>query len=141
MTSNACSLRWQAKNPAACKAHHILNYAIKRGRITRPAACERCGVTPARARDGRSLIHGHHHQGYERPLDVQWLCSYCHRKLDPPRKGSLCKRAKLTEEIVVALRVLHAAGWSANALWRTGPMKDRVHMQNILRRTEWQHVP
>lgn len=52
--------------------------AIKRGRLVRPAKCERCGATPPPAQDGRSQIQGHHHD-YSKPLDVEWICQACHR--------------------------------------------------------------
>jgi hypothetical protein len=48
-----------------------LRNAVADGRIAKPSACEGCGATDA-------ILGGHHHLGYDRPLDVQWLCSVCH---------------------------------------------------------------
>lgn len=60
--------RWKAENPQACWAHQCLRSAIKRGLVT-PEPCEVCGTEPA---DG-------HHDDYDRPMDVRWLCRRHHR--------------------------------------------------------------
>lgn len=51
------------------RARLMLQRAAKKGLVTRPAACERCGA--------KGRIHGHHHD-YAKPLDVLWLCPACH---------------------------------------------------------------
>jgi hypothetical protein len=57
------------------RARRALYNAVARGKVVKPDHCERCG----QAVSGRKL-HGHHHRGYEHPLDVQWLCTPCHGK-------------------------------------------------------------
>jgi hypothetical protein len=52
-------------------ARTYLNVYVKRG-IVRRLPCEVCG-------DPRS--QGHHANGYDRPLDVVWLCDKHHRAL------------------------------------------------------------
>ena len=52
------------------KARMLLNHAVQKGRVQRPAACEACRVI--------GPVQGHHHRGYKRPLDVLWLCKLCH---------------------------------------------------------------
>ena len=52
------------------KARKKLEYAVRRGRIKRPDACDSCGIV--------GKIQGHHHKGYKNPLDVIWLCPKCH---------------------------------------------------------------
>ncbi len=42
------------------------------GRIVKPKCCSRCGAVPPRHR-----LHGHH-EDYEYPLRVEWLCAACH---------------------------------------------------------------
>lgn len=46
-----------------------------------PKNCQKCGCVP-KCRDGRRAIQGHHHRGYDRPLDVVWLCARCHYRED-----------------------------------------------------------
>ena len=58
-------------------ARHMLHTAVRLGMVTKPERCERCAKGfPKR------LLHGHHHKGYERPLDVQWLCPLCHKAVE-----------------------------------------------------------
>lgn len=55
---------------AAAFAWRLVELAVRKGRLVRPSGCTRCGeVGP---------VHGHH-EDYERPLDVDWLCSPCHK--------------------------------------------------------------
>lgn len=44
-------------------------YAVKMGRIKREP-CETCG-------DPKSQMH---HDDYDKPLEVRWLCTPCHRE-------------------------------------------------------------
>lgn len=62
---------WQARNPVARAAHVILGNAVGHGKIAKPAICSRCGA------GGR--IHAYH-ADYSKPLEVEWLCSPCHRE-------------------------------------------------------------
>lgn len=52
------------------KAQSILNNAIKLGKVHKPADCSACGKV--------GHLHGHHWHGYDKPLDVIWLCPSCH---------------------------------------------------------------
>jgi len=52
-------------------ARSYLNVYIRRGLIAR-GACEIEGCT-------RLPTQGHHHHGYDHPLDVRWLCKPHHR--------------------------------------------------------------
>lgn len=63
---------WAKYNEAQGKkkwAQEQLAKAIRQGIIVRPVSCERCD------RIGR--IHGHH-EDYDMPFDVKWLCHQCH---------------------------------------------------------------
>jgi hypothetical protein len=66
---NKSRKRWQDGNPEKRKAQHLLNNAVRDGRVQKPDACWYCGAT------GR--IHGHH-SCYDLPLAVTWLCPKCH---------------------------------------------------------------
>lgn len=60
--------KWAHANPKARWAHMALASAIKRGLIARQP-CEECGAEPT---DG-------HHDNYDRPMAVRWLCRRHHR--------------------------------------------------------------
>jgi hypothetical protein len=55
--------RYREQHPEKSRCHEILAYAIRHGHIKR-GTCEVCGSTET---------HGHH-ESYQRPLDVNWLC-------------------------------------------------------------------
>lgn len=61
------------------QAHNIVEKAIKRGALARPDACETCGGPGPRYKDGRSGIQAHH-DDYNKPLEVRWLCQPCHHQ-------------------------------------------------------------
>lgn len=61
---------WTLANPEKRRAHKAVEGALRRGDITRPAVCQRCGC------DNRCIQA--HHDDYGRPLDVMWLCTPCH---------------------------------------------------------------
>lgn len=56
------------------KARNAVNIRIKRGTIKRQP-CEICGAELAHA----------HHDDYNRPLDVRWLCEQHHRAIHGER--------------------------------------------------------
>lgn len=56
--------------PEKLKARGLLNYNISKGVIIKPRNCSICNKT------GR--IEGHH-DNYEEPLKVKWLCVACHK--------------------------------------------------------------
>jgi hypothetical protein len=51
--------------------------AVRYGKIAKPEKCSVCGAITE-----PSKLHGHHHKGYENPLDVQWVCVHCHNVKD-----------------------------------------------------------
>jgi len=69
--------KWIRHNPEKNKAHNVVHAAIKAGKLIRPSSCARCGDCPPPARDGRSQLHAHH-EDHSKPLDVEWLCAFCH---------------------------------------------------------------
>ena len=61
--------RYRQSHPEHFRAYVMLRTARRRGTVkARP--CMQCGATPADA----------HHEDYERPLDVMWLCRTHHRR-------------------------------------------------------------
>jgi hypothetical protein len=59
----------------AIRARTVLNKAVRRGQITRQP-CEVCGESPTN-HNGTSGVQAHH-DDYSKPLDVRWLCTFCH---------------------------------------------------------------
>lgn len=68
-------------------AQNLLESALSTGAVVRKEACEECGATGT-MRDGRSKIQGHH-DDYNKPLDVRWLCQECHHAW---HKNNVAKR-------------------------------------------------
>ena len=62
------------KDPEKATARQILNRAVRRGEIVKPAVCSQCN------RGGDYSRIEAHHDDYSRPLDVVWLCAVCHRR-------------------------------------------------------------
>lgn len=67
-------LKWISANPAKRAAHVILGNAVRDRRIEKPETCSRCGKKPK-----RRFLHAHHHD-YTLPLEVEWICIWCHAK-------------------------------------------------------------
>lgn len=55
-------------------AHKMVSYAVKLGLIKKPEKCEKClEIYPN--------LDGHHND-YDKPLEVLWICRKCHRKIE-----------------------------------------------------------
>lgn len=67
--SKSYTAEYRGKNPKKYKAHIMIGNALKSGKINKPIGCESCGSVFS--------VHGHH-DDYDKPLDVRWLCSACH---------------------------------------------------------------
>ena len=62
------------KNPEKYSARYKLRWAVRSGRIEKPAECSDCGeATEAKRLTG-------HHNDYNKPYEVEWLCYVCHGK-------------------------------------------------------------
>jgi transposase-like protein len=79
------------------QAQNLVETAIQQGVIERKTACEECGATGT-FKDGRSSIQAHH-DDYNKPLNVRWLCQKCHHKWHktntPKRKEVQVELAKV----------------------------------------------
>lgn len=73
------SRRKRKRFPEKIKATNIVNHAIRDGKLERPTICPSC--------DTETFVEAHH-PDYTKPLDVDWLCKECHKKLH--RKERLC---------------------------------------------------
>ena len=73
------NLKDKVKNPHKWKARQDLRNAVKQGKIIKPIDCEMSDISSACF--GRLQAH---HENYNKPLKVKWLClkhhKYIHRK-------------------------------------------------------------
>jgi ribosomal protein S27AE len=64
--------RYRKENPEKYRAHSVVTSAIRSGILIKPKRCEMCGST-------HSLRA--HHDNYDEPLYVRWLCARCHAEV------------------------------------------------------------
>jgi len=69
--------RWRAKSPRKYAAHNLLNNAIRDGKL-KSKPCERCGAEKVHA----------HHENYDKPLEVVWLCTVHHHQRHKEMKAA-----------------------------------------------------
>lgn len=60
---------WRKADSRRARAHNAVTRAIKKGLLVR-RPCVRCG-------EQKSLAH---HEDYDKPLEVMWLCQPCHKQ-------------------------------------------------------------
>ena len=60
---------WRAEDTRRSMAHNAVARAVRNGSLVR-IPCIRCG-------EQKSLAH---HEDYDKPLDVMWLCQPCHKQ-------------------------------------------------------------
>ena len=70
-------------------ARKYLRNEIQAGRIIKPNSCEKCGTN--------SVLHGHH-TDYNKPLEVKWLCSFCHGLEHRMYKDNIVRAALAAKE-------------------------------------------
>ena len=64
---------WRRANPEKYRTHSAVANALKDGRLNRSPFCQLC------LSGGRIESH---HQDYSRPLEVVWLCHFCHMAIE-----------------------------------------------------------
>ncbi|WPJ70610.1 endonuclease [Escherichia phage vB-Eco-KMB41] len=67
--ANATKSHYQERHPKKRKAHNLVRNALRRGELHR-GPCEVCGA---------DKVVGHH-DDYDRPLAVRWLCERHHKE-------------------------------------------------------------
>ena len=60
---------WRAEDSRRSVAHYAVAQAIRSGLLVR-MSCIRCGKEKTEA----------HHEDYDKPLEVMWLCTPCHKQ-------------------------------------------------------------
>jgi len=66
-------LKSRSKYPERYAARKALQQAVKTGSVLKPDRCEECN---------RKKYITAHHEDYEEPLEVMWLCRQCHGAAD-----------------------------------------------------------
>jgi hypothetical protein len=61
--------QYRLNNPLKIKAGDRIRDMVRSGKIKKPYKCELCSK--------KGLVHGHH-EDYNKPLEVIWLCPVCH---------------------------------------------------------------
>jgi hypothetical protein len=74
------------------KSYDIVRVAIKEGILEPKMFCEICGSTPV-TKDGRTGVQAHHND-YNKPLCVKWLCVKCHHEWHKSNKPIERKEVK-----------------------------------------------
>jgi ribosomal protein S27AE len=72
LSGNNAKKRWSANNLIKRSASYIVKNAVRDKRLIKSKTCESCG-------DEHYRIHGHH-DDYNYPMIVRWLCPKCHNK-------------------------------------------------------------
>jgi transposase-like protein len=67
------------------RAHNVVEQAVRVGLIERKTSCETCGAAGV-FEDGRTTIQAHH-DDYNKPLVVRWLCQPCHHEWHSKNKA------------------------------------------------------
>lgn len=68
------------KNPTKYNANKLIEAALRAGKLVKPHECSVCGCKNT---DHRIEAH---HEDYTKPLDIVWVCTPCHRKMDAERR-------------------------------------------------------
>lgn len=84
--TTAFTKAWRNEDKRRGAAHNAVSRALKTGKLI-PKPCEKCNSEKTVA----------HHEDYDKPLDVVWLCQPCHKqrhiellKISKGYHGSLC---------------------------------------------------
>jgi hypothetical protein len=68
--ARAWRIKWNNANKHKIHAHYLLKKGMRYGLLSRPDHCTDCGLI--------CKPHGHH-EDYSKPLEVIWVCHWCHR--------------------------------------------------------------
>ena len=72
------------------RARSAVAYALKSGKLTKPDHCSICGC--------KSDVIQAHHESYDKPLEVMWLCFKCHRSLHGDNRALNDEQIKMIRE-------------------------------------------
>ena len=73
ITNVQSTLNSRKKHPERARARKKIHNLIERKKIIRPTVCEKCN---------KESFCEAHHEDYDKPLEVKWLCRRCHEQED-----------------------------------------------------------
>ena len=85
MKSFVYSTAWRADDRRRMKSHKAVARALKKGLLV-PESCKQCGSHKTVA----------HHEDYDKPLDVVWLCQPCHIRRHVEIRKARCLNHEVT---------------------------------------------
>jgi uncharacterized protein with PIN domain len=121
-------------------ARRKLRQELHMGRMSRPKFCSKCGSEPLPAKDGRPQIQAHHYCGYDRPFDVIWLCTPCHRKETPVAAGARSGTAKISASEARRIKILLSVGMAQRDIARLFSI-GRTTVRHIAQGNTWTGAP
>lgn len=72
---------YRESNPKKYKAHTMVGNAVRDGKLIKADCCEECGS---------DFSLNAHHDDYNYPLSVRWLCSRCHHIWHAENGEAIC---------------------------------------------------
>jgi transposase-like protein len=109
--------------------YDVVNAAIRIGLLKRPTACQKCSATRA-YKDGRKSIQAHH-DDYNKPLEVRWLCAKCHSRWHSKNKAIERSRLLPTPADLAKAEQLLA---------EAARLRDAVRLEADQRQREWEAI-
>lgn len=103
--------------------------AMANGAIARRDVCQRCGRRQEKGKSRLSIFGVEaHHSDYSKPLDVEWLCHWCHMTAD--------------NELRDAMRLLPSPDDAADApnANQTPVVQHAIFSAPVVRLAETEHV-
>ena len=106
---------WRAVDISKSRTRQATQAAVASGALPRQP-CETCGLPPGRVGKQQRVVA--HHDDYNKPLTLRWLCQKCHRRWhrdnDPvPLRDEL---VGLTPSEYLAIGLAHLPSHIANAV-------------------------
>jgi ribosomal protein S27AE len=115
----------------ANRARRRIYYLISSGTLIRPRYCPKCGK--------ETLVRAHH-EDYDEPLEIQWVCSSCHSLMDTanhkPKKRGRCNDGRGNRpktERNQRIWDLWQKGWRQRSIANMLKMKESAVSMVILR--------
>jgi len=68
---------WRANNRHKSNAWSAVGNALIRGDLIKPVICEKCNC--------KDILHAHH-EDYNKPLEIVWVCHSCHMKIHKEKR-------------------------------------------------------